>query len=312
MKTCAKAFCLLAVASLYLAGHALGQSSPINPATGLQESYGPDTFSNIVEQNRKVAEAILLWDKEQSSSLLSNSFHLPPSPSDAAIHQALLAKQARATQTFSRGEGDSDLFRELYNVNGALGDDSATVALFQRIARDNPVLAQDCEFTMEPLLVRCGDYQLCLDYIGNPEARFQLYCSLLNSGESLRRRIAPSGHLAQPQDIAKSNFVCQVCCLVEILVGTGHETEAEYLREKAMAVLSDARIQSVVIHAEKHLKNPKAIPSAGEMETRLSPIYLAGLEPVITFPPLPPIPPPARIDPAAGLPVGLPRHDGPQ
>lgn len=303
MKTCAQAFCLMTVLSLYLQGHAFGQSSPVNPATGLQESYGPANETNIVEQYRKVAAAILRWDEQQSSSLLTNSL-LPPPPSDAAIHQALLAIQSRDTEKFSRGQGDSDLFRELYNVNGALGDDEATYALFQRLAHDHPALANDCEFTVEPLLVRRGDYQLCLDYLGNPETRFQLYCSLLKSQESFGQRIPPSAHLAPPQNIAKSNFVCQVGCLVEVLVGTGHEAEAEYIREKAMTVLDDSLIQASVINAEEHIKNPKAVPSAGEMEARLSPVYLSGLEPALTFPATPVIiPPPARIDPGAGLPV---------
>ena len=54
--------------------------------------------------------------------------------------------------------------------------------------------------------------------------------------------------------LATNNFVGQVCKLVEILVATGHKADAEKIRDEAVTVLDDPRLQSAVSDAEQKIK----------------------------------------------------------
>ena len=44
--------------------------------------------------------------------------------------------------------------------------------------------------------------------------------------------------------LSDDRFVGQTCQLIEILVGTGHQADAEKIRDEAVAVLDDARLKS--------------------------------------------------------------------
>lgn len=275
-----------------------------------------------------------------SPSFGSNSSappQLPSNASDAEIRKVLIEKRNREALEFSSGSGSLNSFQDLYKLNNALGDDDATYSLFQSIAKKNSSLAGDYEIVIEPLLVRRGEYQLCLRYLGNPESRFQSYCHSFSVMQSTGERFEEMSDQREKQiekmnesfdetnrerglppmqrpmrfhsgrlqiRVAKTLFVGEVCRLIEILVGTGHQDEAEFIRGKAVALLDDPRLQSAVTQAEEHIKNPKTTPSAGEMETHSSPAFLAGVAPPpFASPQTPTNAPPAGINPATGLPI---------
>ena len=62
-------------------------------------------------------------------------------------------------------------------------------------------------------------------------------------------------HMPDMGQMATNNFVGQVCKLVEILVATGHKADAEKIRDEAVTVLDDPRLQSAVSDAEQKIKN---------------------------------------------------------
>jgi hypothetical protein len=52
----------------------------------------------------------------------------------------------------------------------------------------------------------------------------------------------------------RNNYVNEVRRLIEILVGTGHQEEAAKIRNEAVAVLDDPRLQSAVSDAEEKVQ----------------------------------------------------------
>jgi hypothetical protein len=54
--------------------------------------------------------------------------------------------------------------------------------------------------------------------------------------------------------MATNNFVGQVRKLVELMVATGDKPGAEKIRDQALAVVDDDRVQSAVADAEQKLR----------------------------------------------------------
>lgn len=253
---------------------------------------------------------------------------------DAGARQKLVAIRDRDARAFSSGQGSFKIFQELYDINRALGDDEATIALFRLIVPSDPALARSCEFVIGPLLARRHEYDLSLQNIGNPETRFNLYrATFQRMAARAENSAARMDALHQQQKtadlqagrppmqfpwlnpgklelkLARERFVRDVCELVEVLVGTGHREEAERIRGEAVAVLDDPRLQSAVSHAEEHLKNPDAVPSAGDMEAAVVSAAPAPAPVPMPAPAMVPAPPPGilpspAINPATGLPTG--------
>ncbi len=169
--------------------------------------------------------------------------------------QSLIEIRDRDAREFARVPDTLELLKELNNLNSALGDDTATVALFKDLRQSHPSQAEDWYMFVEPALVQRGEYQLCLDYIGNPQARFNVYRytfgmekspfkneperqkeMLRQMAEYDRQKGRPSP--PPPPDYLLTNsgaatalksinncFVSEVSRLIEILVGTGHHED---------------------------------------------------------------------------------------
>ena len=180
--------------------------------------------------------------------------------------QALVDIRDKDTGELMQGRGDLSLFEGVVGINAALAEDASTAALFKSLRHNHPSEAEAWYLYAEPSLVRCGEYQLCLDCIGNPETRFDIYCRTLKmaygTAESAaersrawRRRAleipprpgrppgAPFVSQASPaEDIAlaaiTNSFTGEVSNLVAILVQTGHGEEAEKIRGEAATILA--------------------------------------------------------------------------
>jgi predicted Ser/Thr protein kinase/uncharacterized membrane protein (DUF485 family) len=151
--------------------------------------------------------------------------------------QALTEVRDRDVAEFAAGRGHSQLFQEVENINRQLGQPEATCKLCQTIADKDPGLAGQCYYYAQKVLLEQGQYQLCSRFMGDPQARFN----------SARSQIKTHGMNYL------NYFVSQVCTLVEILVGTGHNTEAEDISAQAIAVLDDPRLHSAVTDAEARI-----------------------------------------------------------
>ncbi len=198
--------------------------------------------------------------------------------------QALVEIRDRDVREFSEGRGYADLFQEVAGINQYLDDGEATLALFKTIQQADKPLARQCFLVVEGLLVQKGEYDLCLGYIGEVQASFE---NMQKSWERMkqwedhtakmrqeqRQRLqalagtnsAFSGapfSIPEPPKFADNNFISQVRQLTEILVATGHQDEAEKIRDQAVAVLDDARLKSAVSDAREKIQKQKPAPES--------------------------------------------------
>jgi hypothetical protein len=187
--------------------------------------------------------------------------------------QALVEIRDADVRQFSQGTGYSKLFQEVAGINQYLNDDEATLALFKTIDQTDSQLAGQCYFFADSLLVQRGDYETCRKYLGDPQAAFERIRqswqqlkqfeeqNALRNEEQTKRlsEMAKTNSLfAQvpflPPPFADQHFVTQTRQLVEILVATGHQVDAQKIQSQAASVLSDSRLQSAVSDAEAKFK----------------------------------------------------------
>ena len=196
--------------------------------------------------------------------------------------QALTEIRDYDTQKLVTGKGYSDLFSDVNSINSYLNQDDATYELFKTLDASDPKLAQQCYFYAERLLAQKGEYALCRKYMGDPQFRFDLIRNGWETELDIQKRMARTHEFAakqmaemnqkfhrtnswSPPDTsemmkksANDRFVGQTRQLIEILVATGDKAVAEKIRDQAMAVLDDARLQSAVSDAEEKVRKKLA------------------------------------------------------
>jgi hypothetical protein len=196
--------------------------------------------------------------------------------------QALIEIRDRDAREFSVGRGRAELFLEIQNLNRELQDDDATVTLFKTIYQQDKQLAEQCYGYAENLLMQKGDYDLCLQIIGDPQATFE-WCrrhlemrieqqQLMEKTWKEHPELRPP-RLSGPHDMgqmATNNFVGEVCKLIEILVGAGRKTDAEKIHDQAVALLDDARLKSAVSDAEEKIQKRAASDSQPQTQDAVS------------------------------------------
>ncbi len=159
-----------------------------------------------------------------------------------AAKQALLDIRARDAQALLDGRGYFNLFMDLSSLNQYLQDENATYEVFMKLRQQDPALARQCFWAAQELLVKRGEYALCAEYLGDPEAAFnriRLQWEMLKQSE---QRWAQSS-TASPPKTADRRFADQTCQLILILVKTGHQAEAERIRSQALALVNDPRLK---------------------------------------------------------------------
>ena len=185
--------------------------------------------------------------------------------------QALLEIRDADVQALANGTGNFKLLQDVDSINNYLGDGEATRRLFENIEQRDLSLAKQGFGLVEDLLVQHGDYEKCLNYIGDPQAAFE---TIHQSRERMKnfeeqnsaRRAAQNQRyqdmaktnsnfanmpmLREPPPYADKRFVSQTRQLIEILVATEHRTDAEKIRDRALAILDDAQLKSAVTDAE--------------------------------------------------------------
>lgn len=143
--------------------------------------------------------------------------------------------------------------------NRKLQAEDDTLALFKRIFKQDAELARQCYPIAEDLLVRSGEYQLCITLIPDSQARLN----------SIRQEFDRSPKVTGlPPELegtmrkhAEKCFVTRARDLIEILVGNGRKAEAERIRTEALSILQDPSLSSAVVDAEQsvaRVRGPKA------------------------------------------------------
>jgi len=193
--------------------------------------------------------------------------------------KALIEVRDNYNREFSEGRGYAHLFSEVSAINNDLSQDDTTYALFQRIGQQDKKLAQECFGCIAPLLIQRGEFDLCLSYIGDPQAQFdsirQAYARQLDSAKRMAemkqrtaQRMAELNQqfhftnsvtppnidtVAMVKSFTENGFVDGTRQLIEILVGAGLKAEAEKIRDQAVLVLDDPRLQSAVSDAKQKI-----------------------------------------------------------
>ena len=170
------------------------------------------------------------------------------------------------------GRGYWALFREVMAINRALQQEGKTYELFNSLREKDPGLAQQCYSLAEGMLVTKGEYQWCYDHMGEPQDRLASFrqdmdaelkqlAFIQHAEESRKQRgwtnapgiLLPEGP-ARVKKSAEDKFVSQTRQLIEILVATNHQAEAEKIRDEAVTILDDARLKSAVTDALNHIR----------------------------------------------------------
>jgi type II secretory pathway pseudopilin PulG len=193
---------------------------------------------------------------------------------------ALIEIRDQDSRALAEGRGYVGLFADVSNINRELQDEDATYALFKTIRTKDPQLAGQCYFWVESLLVAKGEYQWCLDYMGDPQSRFetiqrgyemeianqkrmaeaqqhakQMIAELnQTNGRSNAPAFTPPDTSAMIKKFAEDRLIGSVRQLVEILVATGHQADAVKIRDQALVLLDDARLKTAITDAEAKIK----------------------------------------------------------
>ncbi len=191
--------------------------------------------------------------------------------------QALIEIRDGDTRQFSQGIGGFGLFQEVSSLNHYLNDDDATVTLFKTIPKNDPTLGQQCFFIAENQLVQRHEYQICREYLGEPQAAFDRILQMWRQTkhfeeeaetrdaeqrkrfEAMAKTNAVFAHMPvfpAPPPFADNNFVGQTRQLIEILVATGSNADAQKIQAQAQAVLNDPRLKTAVDDAEAKISGP--------------------------------------------------------
>jgi hypothetical protein len=166
--------------------------------------------------------------------------------------QALVEIRDRKTREITAGRGYSDLFQDVASINYYLQDEDATHALFKTMYGQDPALARECYFYAEELLVRKGEHALCLSLFPDFQGRFDLIRQNREADEKLAQQ-NPQMDRPEFRRQWEHRFVEQSRQLIEILVATGHPSDAENLRDQAVAISGDDRLKSAVADTRKKL-----------------------------------------------------------
>ena len=235
-----------------------------------EPEYG-DSYQNIVRLNSAISEWVELGQRYPKA------------------RQALLDIRDHATHECLEGRGYSDLFSEIASINHELEAEAATCQLYKTLLVKDPQLAQQCFNWAEDSLLAQGEYALCRQIRGEPQAGFRslqegyerqlanqkqmaemqrqsqarLAEIFQKNGQTNLLAYSPPDPSARLEENAKRSFVAGVRRLIEIQVGSGHLADAEAIRDEAVKVLDDPLLQSAVSDAEIQVRKPLAAPQSG-------------------------------------------------
>jgi hypothetical protein len=161
--------------------------------------------------------------------------------------QALVEIRDQESARFAEGKGYFELFQDVQAINRELQQDDDTLALFKSIAKSDPDLARHCYYSAEALLLRKGEYELCLSLYPDSQARFAVIRQIW---ESTANRHSGNARLKDAMD---RNFVALTRALIEILVATNHKSDAEKILAQAISLMNDPLLDSAIQDAEKNL-----------------------------------------------------------
>ncbi len=175
--------------------------------------------------------------------------------------EALLEIRDRAQRQFKSGNGYFGLFTEFSAINQYLGDETPTSELFKDLAVRDARLAAQVYPVVQPLLINQREYQLCRSFVPDAQRAFEGIIKSRDRDKAMEERTAgiysrmrmPTNSIPPmaPPKFADQWFVDHTVQLIEILTATGARLEAENIQSRALKIVTDPRLASAVIDAEK-------------------------------------------------------------
>jgi hypothetical protein len=155
--------------------------------------------------------------------------------------------------------------------------------LFIGLEQSDAALARECYRLLEPALVDRGEYEVCARYLGNPQTWLDITRRTFEMGQGQARQFTerrqesnrrpeamtqtnqwprPNLDIYDPSDTIRSastnSFVCAVVPVLEILVATGRQAEAEKFRAQALATADDPQLRPAISDVEAKVRAVQA------------------------------------------------------
>lgn len=147
------------------------------------------------------------------------------------------------TSTLMKGDGDSSLFHDVMAINRALGQAERTRDLFKIIAETNRGLAEKCFPAALQSLVSTKEWSLARSFIPDAQSEIDRFAMPFKSA----LRSTPSGSKEMKEDIFVRIYVKNIGLILQVLTGTGDESEARRTRQYAIDCVTDEQVRDLVI-----------------------------------------------------------------
>jgi hypothetical protein len=220
------------------------------PADDMQ-TYFNRTQQLVRERHYKEALDRFLWfdehalehDPGMSGVRLSFALSYWKNLGDAypPAKQAMVDMRDRKTRQLQEGRGNAALFSDVAALNRTLGENAATVRLFQAIDKSNPTLAAQCWLFARDQIFLAKQYDIAKKYI--PAALKDYTREKARYDENVVLYETPQMGGLPFRQWNENHFVAACLQLIDLATYSGDEKTAQEIRKRAAGVVNDPRLR---------------------------------------------------------------------
>lgn len=210
-----------------------------------QELQKQGKYAEALERHIWFHNNALQYDKAMSG--VRNSFALSYWKSLGKVYpparKALIEIRDRKTMEVSTK--GYDLLHDVSAINRTLGEEGETIKLFEVLMKNNPGLAKRNWIYVKDVLFKTKRYDIIQQYIGSPLTEFSAI-------EEQHKLMALSiARLTTGQNSMKArhenSFVEKTLRLIDFALANKDKESAREIKQKALAVVQDNRLEQLVI-----------------------------------------------------------------
>lgn len=155
--------------------------------------------------------------------------------------EAMVKLRDENDKLLREGKGSRSLFHDLVALNRTLGAEKGSVELFEAISKAEPAKGKDYWSVVKDVVLGQKRYDLAKAYMQDLEAEFEKVKAMYDQNLALYDNPQMGGK--QFQDYNEGRFVKDVKELIALSVALADNDAAEAIRDKALKVLNDPRLQ---------------------------------------------------------------------
>jgi hypothetical protein len=186
---------------------------------------------------------------QKSMSGVRNSFALSDWKKLGEVYppakKALLEIRDTKTKEIAANGGSTELFQDVSAINRTLGRESETIQLFEGLMKTSPELAKRSWIIVKDATFAAKRYDIIQQYIGNPIREFTVI------EEHYKRITASTARFTTGKESMKAynenSFVEKTLQLIDFAIVNKDTKSAKEIKEKALAVVKDYRLEKLVI-----------------------------------------------------------------